>query len=271
MILKIALIALLVIPFHESCAQGAPGKPTMHDLQKAREEQLKGISEEWIEFRSSEKRNFKANVGILYQVTKKGEVNIEVASLATGEGAESRKWKVIDTKLLAGSRRLRPESYNEIYGTKESLFRMPATVVFTAIGAAYGAYGNRCTSGGSCHVTGQEHARGGTARGIDTVGMAVSLGLLASQARGEITGQKALFKLDPETASTITGVKLTVEHIGSGKRSRVTVSIEKLPEGLRKEFNEFAVMHKGVEHRGGVKKGGTFLPDAGTSPEGSDR
>ncbi|MGB2630571.1 MAG: hypothetical protein WBD24_06730 [Candidatus Omnitrophota bacterium] len=223
----IMLIALVVSVLFSSSglAQGS---------DKEKEEET---AREWLQFETAGRGKYKGNVGIRYKRNDDGTVDVDVASMATGKGADFRKWEVIDTKLLIENEPVRPVSYDRIYTTKESMFRMPAAVVFTAIGAAYGIYADKCETGGTCPVTGQpiggKAARGGIATGIDTAGMAVGLGLLTSQAKGEITGQKASFKLTQEEAKKLKGVKLTVEYKGTGKRDRIEVPVEGVPSRIK--------------------------------------
>lgn len=226
----------------------------------AKADPVKPDTAEWMQYESVEERDFDVSVGIRYGRRPNGKVIVEAASMAVGEGADLRKWKVVDIKLVADGRYLRGEEDERIYATSRSMFRAPAAAVFTAIGAAYGIYADECSSGGTCPVSGGpaavEGERSGLQRGIDTAGMAAGMGLLASQAKGEITGLKAGFDLTPEQAEGLEGVKVTVEHEGTGRKQRVRIPLEGVPGDL---FRDLAAEHEGLEHKGGVRKGGTFF------------
>ena len=186
---------------------------------------------EAVQYEEAESDDFKTTAGIRYKRNEDGTVEVETASIAYGKGAGFRKWKVVDTKLLIGNRSLRPESFGEIYSTQESIIAKPAVVVFTALGAAYGVYAEKCsTSGSSCAVGGAE--RGPIETTIDTAGMAAGLGLLTSQAKGEITGQKARFTLTRKEAESFKGMKLLVENTDTGRRERVKIPIGGIPPEL---------------------------------------
>ncbi|MBD3379405.1 MAG: hypothetical protein GF408_02970 [Candidatus Omnitrophica bacterium] len=224
---------------------------------------------EWVQYKKVEGRDFDASVGIRYKRAPDGGIIVETASVATGRGSGFRDWEVTDTKLLAGSSRVRPVSYDKIYVSSESVFAKPATAVFTAIGAAYGVYADECSDGGTCPVTGapsgEKRQRSGLAKGIDTAGMAAGLGLLTSRAKGEITGQKAVFNLTSDEAESLSKVNLTAEQEGSGRKKRIKIDIGDLPEAL---FADYIKKHPGVQHSGGVKKGGTFVTVGGeAAPE----
>jgi len=197
---------------------------------------------EWLQFETTRDKEFEVSSGLRYEARPDGTVDVDVASMATGKGAEFRKWEVTDTKIDTESGLVRPSSYDNIYSTQESVFAKPAAVVFTALGAAYGIYADKCSSGGStCPVTGGSAGggveRGDLARGIDTAGLAVGLGLLTAQAKGEITGQRAAFNLTEEEARNIKGVKLVVEHRGTGKKKRIKVPIKGLPRDILKKLS----------------------------------
>lgn len=215
---------------------------------------------EWMQYESVQKRDYDISVGLRYARSPNAGIKLEAASMAVGEGADLRKWKVIDIKLVTDGRYLRGEEDERVYATKESMFRAPAAAVFTAIGAAYGIYADECSSGGVCPVTGGsvegKRGRSGLQRGIDTAGMASGMGLLASQAKGEITGLKTSFDLTREQAGKLEGIKVTVEHEGTGKKERVRIPLEGAPGDF---FRKFAAEHEGLEHKGGVRRGGTFV------------
>lgn len=207
---------------------------------------------EWLQYKSTGEKDFELNAGIRYERKPDGTVDIDVASMASGKGADFRRWEVVDIKLDVKGSAVRPKTHRKIYGSQESLFRAPAALVFAAIGAAYGIYGKECSSSGStCAVSSGDH-RGAVAKTIDTAGMAIGLGLLASQAKGEITGQKASFTLTNEEAKELKGIKITVEHKTTNKKTKVTVPIENIPGDI---LGEYAKTHLGIDHKAEAKTG----------------
>jgi len=109
-----------------------------------------------------------------------------------GKGAEFRKWEVTDIRLRIAGEAVRPDSSGIFYVTKESVFRYPAAVLFGVIGAT------------------STYGQSGLGAGVTAAGAAIGLGLLATQAKGDITGMNATFKLSPEMAAKISE-KDTVE------------------------------------------------------------
>jgi len=139
--------------------------------------------------------NETTDAAIMYKV-RPGGMDVAVSAVTTGKGAEFRKWEVTDIRLRIAGEAVRPDSYGRFYVTKESIFRYPAAVLFGVIGA-FSTYG-----------------QSGLNAGITAAGMAIGLGLLASQAKGEITGQNATFKLGSELAGKIgegDAVEITTE------------------------------------------------------------
>ncbi|MDD3089504.1 MAG: hypothetical protein PHT95_06135 [Candidatus Omnitrophica bacterium] len=207
---------------------------------------------EWLQYKSSDEKDYELSAGIRYERKPDGTVDIDVASMASGKGADFRRWEVVDIKLDVGGSAVRPKTHKKIYGRQESFFRAPAALVFAAIGAAYGIYGKECSSSGStCAVSSGDH-RGAAAKTIDTAGMAIGLGLLASQAKGEITGQKASFTLTNGDAEELKGIKLTVEHKTTNKKTKITIPVENIPGDI---LTGYAKAHQGIDHKAEAKSG----------------
>ena len=203
------------------------------------------------------------SVGVVYKVTRKG-TKVEVASVATGKGADYRKWEVTDTKLNVGGEMVRPSTTEKIYTVQESIFRFPAAVVFAAIGSQYERYSDECSSGQVCPVTGQPiggetRKQSSVERGIDKAGMAVGMGLLTAQAEGEITGQKCEFDLTNEQAEKLDNIKIVLENKSKNEKERVNVPLSDTPQKALAEFSAFVKKHPGLEHKAGVEKGGAFI------------
>lgn len=173
----------------------------------------------------------------LRSVGRSDGVQIDVSALPTGKGADFRKWEVEKTRLDVDGEKLRPTSEENFYVTKESFFRKPAALVFAAIGSQYERYADTVKPGGeTCHVTGEETKpsteRAGVARAIDRAGMAAGMGLLTSQARGDITGKKSTFHLDKDKMSRLGGgndfVEISIENKDKHQTERLKVPLNKL-------------------------------------------
>lgn len=125
---------------------------------------------------------------------------LEVSALATGKGTEFRTWVPESIVLLAGKDKVKPTATTPYYVAKESAVGNLAPALFAVIGArsaadvekAKASPGTACSQSsesGEAH----EHERGKVARAIDEAGMAAGMTLLASQAKGQIEGRKAVF------------------------------------------------------------------------------
>lgn len=139
--------------------------------------------------------NETTDAAIMYKIRPDG-MDVSVSAVTMGKGAEFRKWEVTDIRLRIAGEAVRPDSYGRFYVTKESIFRYPAAVLFAVIGATVSAEGSALS------------------KGVTRVGAAIGLGLLATQAKGDITGQNASFKLSAELAGKIgagDAVEITTE------------------------------------------------------------
>jgi hypothetical protein len=222
------------------------------------------IPEEDIQYETLTAGKTQCDVGILYKETPDG-MEIQVAGVATGKGADFRKWEVTDIKLDASGETLKPSTVEKTWGGEASFMRLPAAFVFAAIGSQYERYGSECASGHTCPVTGaSEDAhpgyKGSTARAIDKAGMAAGMGLLTAQAKGEIPVLKCSFLLDREQIKKFLSGELTakfkLENKGSANTKRSEVS-------LAQPFSDFVKRHPGLEHKSGVQTAGTFVMVAG--------
>ena len=175
--------------------------------------------------------NTSCDLGILYRETEEG-LEVEVAGVATGKGADLRRWEISDIKLDVEGAYIRPVSNNFFYGERKSIFALPAAFVFAAIGTQYEMYGNNCSSGQLCHVTGHPE-RGAIATGIDKAGMTVGLGLLAAQAKGEIRGLKSVFKLNKDEAilfgKNSARIRFVLEDNSTSRKKKLSTSIVEPP------------------------------------------
>jgi len=138
-------------------------------------------------YRNIKMENCSCHVGVRYKKQAQNTM-MAVSAVATGKGAEFRKWDITAIRLIVGGDRIWPDREDKFYVRKENFFRVPAAILFAVIGAEAGYH-----MGGS-----------GLDRGIASVGLAAGLGLLTLAAKGEITGQKGFFTLNAKTADGIT-------------------------------------------------------------------
>jgi hypothetical protein len=152
-------------------------------------------SQEEAQYKKFKMDNETTDAAVMYKVRPDG-MDVSVSAVTLGKGSEFRKWQVTDIRLRIAGQAVRPDSSGVFYVTKESIFRYPAAVLFGAIGATI-TYG-----------------QSGLGAGVTAAGAAIGLGLLATQAKGEITGGNALFKLSAEMAGKIgdgDAVEITTE------------------------------------------------------------
>ena len=187
---------------------------------EVKDSQIPG-AREWLQYDSVKKGRVNTEVGCHY-IVKDGAIKIEVSAISTGKGADYRKWEVSDIKISIDGVIRRPDKSDKFYVREESLFRWPAAVVFAVFGAMYENY--------AVTPSGERIDRGDLAAGIDRVGMAVGLGLLVSQAKGDITGLKSEFALDKEEAARMTAgkniVKVITEHEDGNPRETIKVDMK---------------------------------------------
>jgi hypothetical protein len=184
------------------------------------------FSQEETRYKSFKSDDHSCYVGILYRQTAEGS-SIGVSAVATGKGAEFRKWVISKIKLSVAGEKIRPDREAEFYVKKESFFRVPAAVLFAVLGAGVDV-------GGS-----------GLEQGITKVGMAAALGILALQAKGEITGENVGFDLTKEMVDSIASgkdyVEITVENNDIHTTDTIKIGIAKPEFGPAKDYG-FAKM-----------------------------
>ena len=142
------------------------------------------FSQEEVEYKKFKFDDSSCDVGVRYKNTPKGLV-VGVSAIATGKGAEFRKWNVSDVKLNINGRRFRPDKENKFYVTEESLFRVPGAIVFAAVGA-FGEYGGSNLN-----------------NNLSKIGVGLGMGLIALTAKGEITGEYSVFNIPSEKLDSI--------------------------------------------------------------------
>lgn len=158
------------------------------------------------------------------------DVFFEVSILSRGPGGDGRNWVPEKPLIQSGKERIRPTSKEFYYVAKESIAKNAAIAIFTALGSQYErvAKDAAASEGKVCPVTGQKLEGGGVSersdigKAIDRAGMAAGMGLLTSQAKGQITGLRSsfcvplqnnkdsIFKLTADIVNQNTGIRHTL-------------------------------------------------------------
>jgi hypothetical protein len=157
-----------------------------------------------------------------YKSTQKGLL-IGVSAIATGKGAEFRKWEVSDIKINIDGRRFRPDKESNFYVTEESLFRVPGAIVFAAIGA-FGEYGGSNLN-----------------NNLSKLGVGLGMGLIALQAKGEITGERCVFNIPPDKLDKINeerdSIDILIENEDLHLKESIKIAIIKPSGELSDKYN----------------------------------
>lgn len=161
---------------------------------------------------------------------------LEVAILSTGKSIDFRHWQPEKFTLILGEERIRPCEKDYFYVVKESVARDAAVVTFIALGSQYEADAQQCSeSAGTCHSSssgGARSKRGKIAKGIDRAGMAAGLGLLASQAKGQLTGLKAKFNVTAREGQLRNGqLEAKIVNVDTHKQITINIPVEFTPTG----------------------------------------
>ena len=184
------------------------------------------FSQEEVQYKKFKFEKASCDVGVVYRKTKTG-MDIGASAIATGKGAEFRKWDIADIRLYIDGRRIMPGKSGKFYVKKESFFRIPAAVLFAVLGTQVDVAGSDLE------------------QGIAKAGMAIGLGLLVLQAEGDITGERRVFNLDKELESKIEesrdSLEITLENTGMHEKESVRIGIAKAPAGAVTEA-EFSGM-----------------------------
>jgi len=188
--------------------------------------------EDGIEYRPIPMKDAYSHLAILYKKTQDG-MTINVSAIATGKGIDFRKWNIKDLKLNSFGEKIKAEKDENFYVTKESFFRLPAALVFAAIGTQYKQYAYIAQPGHVCPVTSEEAVeKGPIGDTIDKAGMTAGLGLLVSQAKGELTGRKFTFVLDKDMAQKVsTGtvkIELTIENPEKHLKEKTVIPLSRV-------------------------------------------
>ncbi len=126
------------------------------------------------------------DVGVAYRKTPQG-LDIAVSAIALGKFEDFRRWRIEKIKLRIGDVRIRPDNCQTFFVRKASFWKYPAAVLWAVIGSQYSGLNDYGTF----------------AEGIGKIGMAVGLGILTLQAKGDIPGQRCIFHLRGDVANSI--------------------------------------------------------------------
>lgn len=180
------------------------------------------FSQEEVEYKKFKFYESSCDVGVHYKITKKG-LSIGVSAIATGNGAEFRKWEVSDIKANIDGRRYRPDKESKFYVAEESLFRVPGAIVFAAIGA-FGEYGGSNLN-----------------NNLSKIGVGLGMGLIALQAKGEIAGKRCVFNISPDRLGKINEgrdfIEILIENKNLHLKESIKIAIIKPSGELSDKYN----------------------------------
>ncbi len=161
------------------------------------------VSEELL-YNTVSGRDSSADIAMLIKSLPDRSTVVEASVVGYGRGADFRRIDIQRPQLIADGDRIQPIDIEKIYVQKSSVASPIAPILFGIIGSQYEGPGSRAAStpGQVCPVTGQQLSdgshgggRGDIARSIDKAGMAAGMGLLTSQAKGELEGYKIRWEL----------------------------------------------------------------------------
>lgn len=159
-------------------------------------------------------RDFSVEMAFVMTPLNETSTQVDATAIAFGQGSQYRRWTIESPSILTPDKSIiKPDTLTKIYVPKPSAAAPVAPLLFAAIGTQYEAYGDQaaaspgttCTAGGS----GSSHAtkeRGNLAGAIDRAGMAAGMGLLTSQAKGELEGVRASFIVPSQNTINQSGV-----------------------------------------------------------------
>lgn len=180
------------------------------------------FSHEEMEYKKFKFEESSCDVGVHYK-SAKDRLSIGVSAIATGKGSEFRKWEVSGIKIDIDGRRFRPDEESNFYVTEESLFRVPGAIVFAAIGA-FGEYG-----GGNLN------------NNLSKIGVGLGMGLIALQAKGEITGERCVFNIPADELNKIDEgrdyIEISIENKNLHLKESIKIAIIKPSGELSDRYN----------------------------------
>ncbi len=180
------------------------------------------FSKEEMEYKEFKFDDASCKVGVHYNSAESGLL-IGVSAIATGKGAEFRKWEVSNIKVYIDGRRFVPDKESKFYVTEESLFRVPGAIVFAAIGG-FGEYGGSNFN-----------------NNLSKIGVGLGMGLLALQAKGEITGERCVFNIPTDKLEKIDEgrgfIEITIEDEDMHLEESIKIAIIKPSGELSDKYN----------------------------------
>ncbi|MCX5666268.1 MAG: hypothetical protein NT036_04400 [Candidatus Omnitrophica bacterium] len=189
------------------------------------------FSSEEVEYKKFKFDESSCDVGVHYKSAQKGLL-IGVSAIATGKGAEFRKWQVSDIKINIDGRRFRPDKESNFYVTEKSLFRVPGAIVFAAIGA-FGEYGGSNLN-----------------NNLSKIGVGLGMGLIALTAKGEITGERCLFNIPPDELEKMVegrdSIDILIENEDLHLRESIKIAIIKPSGELGDKYNFSGMTQDGL-------------------------
>lgn len=155
-------------------------------------------------------RDVTAEIAALVRTSPEKTV-VEASIVSYGRGADYRKIETRNPLLIVPTvgedgnikMTVRPQ-IEKIYVQKPAAAGKVAPFLFAAIGSQYEGAGRRAADhpGQVCPVTGEKTGgssdKSGFSTAIDKAGMAAGMGMLASQAKGELEGVKARWEFKPQ-------------------------------------------------------------------------
>ena len=165
---------------------------------------------EEVEYKKFKFEDASCDVGIRYRNTNNG-MAVGVSAIATGKGAEFRKWSVSEIKLSMGGERFRPDTESKFYVTEESFFRVPGAIVIAAIGML------------------NDYGGSDFENGISKIGVGLGLGLIVLQAKGEITGERCVFNIPAKKVDDIKegedSIDILIENEGLHLKESIRIGL----------------------------------------------
>jgi hypothetical protein len=157
------------------------------------------------------------DVGIAYRNAPYG-MDIAVSSVALGKFEDFRRWRVEKIKLRIGDARIRPDKCEKFFVRKASFWKYPAAILWAVIGSQY---------------TGLKSS-GTFAEGIGKIGMALGLGILTLQAKGDIPGEVCTFRLKQDIANSISygvdSVRIEIRNQDTNESDDIAVILTRAPQ-----------------------------------------
>jgi len=184
-------------------------------------------------------RDVKAEIAVLVKIAPDQSAAVEASIVSYGQGADFRRIQTQRPFIVAPTisdngtvnMRIEPADIEKIYINKASIASKAAPLLFAAIGSQYEGAGAKAADnpGQTCPVTGQSTggdggSKGGFSQAIDKAGMAAGLGLLSSQAKGQLEGVKARWTLSAPIGYKF-DLKFDTFNVNNKKTETLTVPI----------------------------------------------